>query len=83
MNVNVMLKKLAKRFPKRFAKMNHDHVGLMTGKKPEEVHKILCLTGACSSAAIIAFYPYAVFGGVCKRSTTLCIGIIRNIVIRI
>ncbi len=44
MNVNVMLKKLAKRFPKRFAKMNHDHVGLMTGKKPEEVHKILlCL----------------------------------------
>lgn len=44
MNVNVMLKKLAKRFPKRFAVMNHDHVGLMTGKKPEEVHKILlCL----------------------------------------
>ena len=39
-----MLKKLAKRFPKRFAVMNHDYVGLMTGKKPEEVHKILlCL----------------------------------------
>lgn len=44
MKTNVMLNKLAKRFPKKFAKMNHDHVGLMTGKRPEEVHKIfLCL----------------------------------------
>jgi len=44
MKTRIMLNKLAKRFPKRFAKMNHDHVGLMTGKLPEEVHKILlCL----------------------------------------
>mgnify|MGYP003327166857 CR=1 FL=1 len=39
-----MLNRLAKRFPKKYAKMNHDYVGLMTGKLPEEVHKILlCL----------------------------------------
>ena len=39
-----MLRYLSKRFPKRFAKENHDYVGLMTGKLPEEVHKIfLCL----------------------------------------
>ena len=39
-----MLNKLAKRFPKRIAKDNHDHVGLMTGVLPNEVHKILlCL----------------------------------------
>ena len=44
MNTKVMLRKLANRFPKRYAKMNHDYVGLMTGKLPEEVHKIfLCL----------------------------------------
>ena len=44
MKTKVMLTKLSKRFPKRFAKMNHDHVGLMVGKLPEEVHKILlCL----------------------------------------
>lgn len=44
MNTNKLLRELAKRFPKKYAKMNHDHVGLMTGKKPEEVHKImLCL----------------------------------------
>ena len=44
MKTRIMLNKLAKRFPKRYAKMNHDHVGLMTGKLPEEVHKILlCL----------------------------------------
>ena len=41
MKTNIMLKKLAKRFPKRYAKMNHDRVGLMTGKLPLEVHKIL------------------------------------------
>ncbi len=44
MNTKVMLRKLAKRFPKRYAKANHDYVGLMVGKLPEEVHKIfLCL----------------------------------------
>ena len=42
--MNVILRKLAKSFPKRIAKMNHDHVGLMTGKKPDKVQKIfLCL----------------------------------------
>ena len=44
MNTRLLLRQLAKRFPKRYAKMNHDYVGLMTGKLPEEVHKIiLCL----------------------------------------
>ena len=44
MKTDILLKKLAKRFPKRYAKMNHDFVGLMVGKKPDEVHKILlCL----------------------------------------
>lgn len=41
---DTLLNKLAKRFPKRIAKKHHDFVGLMTGKKPEQVHKIfLCL----------------------------------------
>lgn len=44
METLTILRKLSKRFPKRYAKMNHDHVGLMTGKLPKEVHKILlCL----------------------------------------
>ncbi|MCR5505788.1 MAG: Nif3-like dinuclear metal center hexameric protein [Bacilli bacterium] len=44
MKTNVLLNKLARRFPKRIAKDNHDHVGLMVGKKPEEFHKVLlCL----------------------------------------
>jgi len=44
MNTKSLLNKLGKRFPKKYAKMNHDFVGLMTGKLPEEVHKIvLCL----------------------------------------
>ena len=44
MKTRSLLNKLAKRFPKRIAKENHDFVGLMTGKLPEEVHKIvLCL----------------------------------------
>lgn len=44
MNTKSLLLKLSKRFPKRFAKMYHDRVGLMTGKLPENVHKILlCL----------------------------------------
>ena len=44
MKTRNLLVKLAKRFPKRYAKMNHDFVGLMIGKLPEEVHKIvLCL----------------------------------------
>ena len=44
MKTKSLLAKLSKRFPKRFAKMNHDYVGLMAGKIPEEVHKILlCL----------------------------------------
>ena len=44
MNTRKLLLKLAKRYPKRYAKFYHDHVGLMTGKLPEEVHNILlCL----------------------------------------
>ena len=44
MNTKQLLRQLANRFPKRYAKMYHDYVGLMTGKLPEEVHKIvLCL----------------------------------------
>ena len=44
MNTRKMLLKLSKRFPKKFAKYNHDRVGLMCGKLPEETHKILlCL----------------------------------------
>ena len=44
MNTKLMLRKLAQRFPKRYAKMNHDFVGLMCGKLPSDVHKIfLCL----------------------------------------
>ena len=44
MKTRLLLRQLAVRFPKRYAKMNHDYVGLMTGKLPEEVHKIvLCL----------------------------------------
>ena len=44
MKTKLLLRQLANRFPKRYAKMNHDYVGLMTGKLPEEVHKIvLCL----------------------------------------
>ena len=44
MKTKLLIRKLAQRFPKRLAKRYHDHVGLMTGKLPEEVHKIiLCL----------------------------------------
>lgn len=44
MNTKKLLLKLSKRFPKRYAKFYHDHVGLMTGKLPTEVHNILlCL----------------------------------------
>ncbi len=38
--MNVILRNLSKSFPKRIAKMNHDRVGLMTGKKPDKVQKI-------------------------------------------
>ena len=38
--MNKLLRNIAKNFPKRYAKMNHDYVGLMTGKKPESVQKI-------------------------------------------
>ncbi len=41
MKTNILLNKLAKRFPKRIAKDNHDFVGLMVGKKPEKVSKIV------------------------------------------
>lgn len=41
MKTNILLNKLAKRFPKRIAKNYHDYVGLMVGKKPEEVSKIV------------------------------------------
>lgn len=44
MKTNLLLNKLAKLFPKRIAKKYHDHVGKMTGEKPEEVNKIfICL----------------------------------------
>ena len=44
MKTKLLIRKLATRFPKRLAKFYHDHVGLMTGKLPEEVNKIvLCL----------------------------------------
>lgn len=44
MKTKIMLSKLSKRFPKRLAKIYHDYVGLMTGKLPEEIHKVLlCL----------------------------------------
>jgi len=43
MKTDLLLLKLSKLFPKKYAVMNHDHVGLMTGKKPNEVHKILLL----------------------------------------
>lgn len=44
MNTRKLLLKLSKQFPKRYAKQNHDRVGLMYGKLPLEVNKIfLCL----------------------------------------
>lgn len=44
MKTKEMVRKFGKNFPQKYAKMNHDHVGLMTGKLPEELHKILlCL----------------------------------------
>ncbi len=39
--MNVILRKIAKDFPKRYARANHDRVGLMTGKKPDKVQKVL------------------------------------------
>lgn len=42
--MNVVLRRIAKDFPKRMAKANHDRVGLMTGKKPDKIQKVfLCL----------------------------------------
>lgn len=44
MNTKLLLRKLATFFPKRFAKMNHDRVGLMTGSLKDETKSIaLCL----------------------------------------
>lgn len=44
MKTKSMLIKLSKQFPKRIAKKNHDFVGLMVGKLPEEINKVLlCL----------------------------------------
>lgn len=44
MKTKTLLAKLSKRFPKKYAKMNHDFVGLMAGKLKDEIHKIvLCL----------------------------------------
>ncbi|MDY0178017.1 MAG: Nif3-like dinuclear metal center hexameric protein [Erysipelotrichia bacterium] len=44
MKTKVLLARLAKRFPKRIAKKYHDYVGLMVGKLPLDVNKILlCL----------------------------------------
>ena len=39
-----LLAKLSKKYPKRLAKKNHDYVGLMSGKLPKNISKILlCL----------------------------------------
>ena len=44
MKTRTLLLKLSKQFPKKYAKQNRDFVGLMCGKLPEEVKKIvLCL----------------------------------------
>lgn len=44
MKSKVLLTKLSKLFPKRIAKANHDFVGLMCGKIPEDINKVvLCL----------------------------------------
>ena len=44
MKTKSMLIKLSKQFPKRIAKKNHDFVGLMVGKLPDEINKVLlCL----------------------------------------
>ena len=44
MNTKSLLNKLARRFPKRLAEYWGDYVGLMTGKLPNEVNRIvLCL----------------------------------------
>lgn len=44
MNTRKCLIRLAKRFPKRIAKANHDFVGLMVGKLPKECNKVVvCL----------------------------------------
>ena len=43
MNKNLLFRKLAYNFPKRIA-WNRDHIGLMAGKLPNEINKILlCL----------------------------------------
>lgn len=44
MKTRSILIKLSKQFPKKIAKKNHDFVGLMVGKLPDEVNKVLlCL----------------------------------------
>lgn len=44
MNTKLLLNKLGKKFPKRIAKENQDYVGLMCGKLPKDVNKVvLCL----------------------------------------
>ncbi len=44
MKTKLLLTKLGKKFPKKIAESNHDYVGLMCNKLPNEVHTILlCL----------------------------------------
>lgn len=38
--MNAILRRIAKTFPKRIAKKHHDRVGLMAGKKPDKVQKV-------------------------------------------
>ena len=38
--MNKVLRRIAKDFPKRYAKANHDRVGLMTCKKPDKIQKV-------------------------------------------
>ena len=44
MKTTTLLYKLSRKFPKKLAENNHDYVGLMAGKLPNEVNRIvLCL----------------------------------------
>ncbi len=54
-----LLAKLAKRFPKRFAKEYHDHVGLMVGPLPEYIQSIYLALDFDDTvyAEALAFHP--------------------------
>lgn len=57
MKTKTMVRAFGKSFPKKYAKMNHDYVGLMTGKLPDEVHKVLlCLDCDWELLPLVAMY---------------------------